>query len=81
MKPLHEYQPWKVISLTFALMIFLALALNALRMMVQARLKAGMGPLGLLVMGLAAGLAIATPALVVTAVEWLIKKRRQQGTR
>ena len=78
MKPLHEIAPWKVVSVTFGLIIFAALALIALRMMIQAQLKAGMGPFGLLLMGLAVGLAIATPALVVTAVEWLAKKRRRR---
>lgn len=79
MKPLHEVDPWKVVTVGFGLGVFLALAGLAFGLVITARLQAGTpGPWGLLVMGLGFGLAIATPALSASAMHWLIEKRRRR---
>lgn len=82
MKPLHEIAPWKVVSVGFGLGVFLMLGGIAFALVIEARLQAGtLGPFGLLLMAAGFGLAFATPALSSSAMQWLIKKRRQQGTR
>lgn len=79
MKPLHEYEPWKVVSFAFAMGIFLALAGLAFGLVLVARISAGTwGPYSLLLMGLGFGLAIATPALSAEFLHWLQNRRRKE---
>lgn len=77
MKPLHEYAPWRVVSIGLALGVFVALAGLAFGLVLEARIRAGMwGSWTLLLMALGFGLALATPALSAEFLDWLRNRRR-----